>query len=66
MKKIKDRFLLGVVSGLIAAIPGRLLNTAEYHAGLVDVKYGQMVSSLFTEKSKVNTKEGQLLGSIVK
>lgn len=62
MKKIKDRVLLGIVSGLIAAIPGRLLNTAEYSAGLTDAKYSHMAASLFTNKE--NSDLGQLLGSV--
>ena len=64
MRKIKDRLLLGLVSGLIGATPGRLLNAAEYHRGIVDVKYGQMASSLFTGKKRVNTPEGKILGSL--
>ncbi len=62
MKKLKDRVFLGIVSGLIAAIPGRLLNTVEYRHGLVDSKYGQMAASLFTNKE--NSDLGQLLGYI--
>lgn len=64
MKKIKDRLLLGIVSGLIGAIPGRLLNTAEYRKGLVDMKYGQMAANLFTNKALINTPHGKILGSL--
>ncbi len=62
MKKIKDRIFLGIVSGLIGGMPGKLLNTIEYCNGLTDVKYGQMAASLFTSKKRSNL--GQLLGSV--
>ncbi len=65
MKKISDRILLGIVSGIISGIPGRVLNRYEYHKGSTDIKYGQIAASFFLPKSKVNTKEGKLIGYIV-
>lgn len=64
MKKINDRILLGIVCGIISGIPGRLLNNFEYHKGLTDVKYGEILSSLFFPRVKVNTNEGKLIGYI--
>lgn len=61
--RIKDRILLGVISGLVGAIPGRLLNSIEYDLGYVDSKYGQMAASQFINKKKINTPLGKLLGS---
>lgn len=64
MKKINDRVLLGIVSGIIAGIPGRLSNKLQYRKGLTDVKYGQLTASLFLPPHKVNTKQGKLTGYI--
>lgn len=64
MKRISDRILLGIVTGIICGIPGRVVNDLEYHSGLTDIKYGQMASSLFMPKNKVNTKEGIIIASI--
>ncbi|OWZ83021.1 hypothetical protein [Natranaerobius trueperi] len=64
MRKIKDRIILGVVSGIIGGIPGALFNSFEYKKGLVDVKYGQMAASLFTTKDRVNTFSGRTLGKL--
>lgn len=64
MRKIRDRILLGMVTGIICGIPGRVVNDMEYHLRLTDVKYGQMASSLFLPKSKINTPEARIIGSI--
>lgn len=62
MRKIRDRILLGVVSGLLGALPADFLNKIQYNLGLTDRKYNEMASSLFTKKNKSTT--GKILGSI--
>jgi len=64
MLRIKDRIFLGILSGLIGSIPGRLLNAVEYNRGIVDAKYGQMAAGLFINKNKADTPAGKLLGSV--
>lgn len=64
MQKIKDRILLGIFSGLIGSVPGRLLNAVEYDLGLTDSTYGQMAAHQFISKNKINTPDGVLLGSV--
>lgn len=65
MYKIKDRILLGVVAGLIGGIPDRIINALEYNKGLTDLKYGQMVSSFFLPRNKINSREGEIIASLV-
>ncbi len=65
MIKIKDRIILGIISGVLAGIPGRLMNAAEYKFNLTDVKYGQMATNLFLPKKKINTPEGRFIASLV-
>ncbi|KUO49815.1 MAG: hypothetical protein APF76_00800 [Desulfitibacter sp. BRH_c19] len=65
MRKITDRIILGMVSGLIAGIPGRLINSAEYRAGYTDLRYNHLASSLFIPKNKTNSTEGKLLAAFV-
>lgn len=62
MKKIKDRILLGVISGLLGALPADSLNKIEYNLGLTDRKYNEMTSSLVTAKNK--SKTGKILGTL--
>ncbi|MCW3491301.1 hypothetical protein [Dethiobacter alkaliphilus] len=57
--------MLGIVSGVIAGVPGRLINAWQYKKGLTDKKYGQRAASLFLPNGKVNTEEGRVIGSIV-
>lgn len=64
MFKFKDRILLGIATGIICGVPGRMLNTLEYHTRTTDAKYGQMAANLFLPKNLVNTKEGRVIGSI--
>lgn len=64
MRKIKDRIFLGIITGIIAGVPGRLLNAWEHNNGQTDIKYGHMASSLFIPKEKTNTTEGKIIGSI--
>lgn len=62
--KIRDRILLGVITGIAAGIPGRLLNAWEYNKGITDEKYGQMASSLFLPKGRKNSTEAKVIGSL--
>lgn len=65
MLKIKDRIILGIVSGVIASLPGRFINALEYRTGLTDIQYDQMASSLFLPKNKIKTGEAKVTGSII-
>lgn len=63
--KIKDRLLLGVISGVLGSVPGRLLNTFEYHTGLTEAMYGQMAATAFISQKYIDKPQGKLLGSII-
>lgn len=62
MFKIKNHFILGVLSGLPSAFIGGILNSIEYKLGLIDVKYNQIATALFLPKSKKN----EFCGSIIR
>jgi len=64
MIKIKDRILLGVVSGLIGAIPARLANKIEYQKGLTGLRYNRVSASLFTKKNKDTSMAGNTLAAL--
>ena len=51
--KIKDRILLGIVSGLAASMPGRVLNELEFKRGLTDQTYEQAASSIFVKRKQI-------------
>lgn len=62
--KIKDRILLGIVSGLAASIPGRALNELEYKRGLTDQTYEQAASYVFIRRKQIQTLPGKAIGII--
>lgn len=66
MFKIKNRILLGIMSGITAGFIGGSLNASEYKLGLIDLKYTQIASALFLPKRKINTFEGKIIGSSVR
>lgn len=65
MIKIKDRILLGTVSGVLSAYVARLINRFNYNLGLTDIRYNPLAARLFLPKKACKTKEGALFGSIV-
>jgi hypothetical protein len=65
MRKIKDRILLGALSGTIASVAGRILNKFNFKKGLTDIRYNPMAAQLFLSKKKSKSPQGVFLGSIV-
>ncbi len=63
--KIKDRVLLGVVSGILAAIPALSVNIYEHKKGLINMTYPQSAGTLSLKKSKVNTIEGKIMSNVI-
>lgn len=64
MRKIKDSILLGFIAGMVGAIPGRLLNKAEFELGLTDSRYEEMASMLFVNKRDIHKAKGKNVGKI--
>ncbi|WP_425800402.1 hypothetical protein ACHOLT_10580 [Desulfitobacterium sp. Sab5] len=64
MKKISDRIFLGFVSGMLGAIPGRLLNKTEFKLGLTDSRYEEMAAMLFVNKRDITKPKGKNVGRI--
>ena len=62
--KIKDRILLGIVSGLAASMPGRVLNELEFKRGLTDQTYEQTASSIFVKRKQIKTMPGKAIGIV--
>lgn len=62
--KIKDRFALGVIAGMLSYIPRGILNNLEYKYGLIDNTYSQGSATLFISKKDTNTLHGKIIGFI--
>lgn len=62
--KIKDRIQLGVISGILAAVPALLLNIYEHKKGLINMTYPQAAGTLSLRKDKVNTIEGKIMSHV--
>jgi len=65
LQKLKDLIMLGTVSGLLAGLPGRILNEIEFKKGLTDLNYPQMASTLLMEKKDVASGEGVAAGNLL-
>ena len=64
MQKIKDKIFLGFVAGMIGAMPGRILNKAEFELGITDSRYEEMASMLFVTKRDAHKVKGKSVGTI--
>lgn len=62
MLKIKDRVILGIVSGILAGTPDTILNAIEYRMGLTDQKYARMGAKIFLPRKKTGSFYGQATG----
>lgn len=65
MFKIKDRILLGTISGTASAFVGRIINRYSYSKGLTDIRYNPLAARLFLPENKTKNTPSILLGSIV-
>lgn len=52
MKKIDDRIMLGVATGIIGSLPFRFINNLENKLGLTDLRYSERAGSIFTRGKK--------------
>lgn len=53
-----------MVSGLIAAIPGKYINAIESRRGLTDMRYNRLSVNLFTPRNHVDSKNEKVLAAI--
>ncbi|MHB8124612.1 MAG: hypothetical protein ACYDEJ_03045 [Desulfitobacteriaceae bacterium] len=65
MFKIKDRILLGAISGTLSAYVARIINRFNYKKGLTDIRYNPMAAELFLRKKASKSAQGVLLGAII-
>jgi hypothetical protein len=63
--KIKDRIILGAISGILIAWPLRIVNAVEYKLGLIDMRYDHISSALFIPKKQKDTPGAIALGEII-
>ncbi len=65
MFKIKDRILLGTLSGASASFVARIVNRYSHSKGLTDIRYNPLAARLFLPENKIKNTPGILLGAIV-
>ncbi|EEG77900.1 hypothetical protein [Dethiobacter alkaliphilus] len=63
--KIKDRLLLGAISGSAASFAARLLNRYNYAKGYTDIRYNPLAARLFLKEGEIKSTPGIILGEIV-
>ncbi len=65
MKKIKDRIVLGAISGLAVMVPVLIVNTLMHRKGKTDVPYGLSAAKLFLTDKAAQTPGGKMLSFLV-
>lgn len=65
MGKIKDRIILGSISGLLIGIPFQILNAQLHKNKITDISYGLSASKLFLVKNKTKTTGGKALAVLI-
>lgn len=65
MKKIKDRILVGAISGMIVSVPFQIFNALIHKKGITDVSYSYADSKIFLDKSVIKTPGAKVLSSLI-
>ncbi len=64
MRKINDRIILGLLTGIIANIPKTLGNEYLYRRGIDKRRFGDLVAGVFLPSYRVRSKKGTIFGTI--
>jgi len=64
MFRIKDRIVLGLLTGLIGGIPGRITHVLETKKGLTARRVNRIGVSLFTRKKQDTSPSGKALAML--
>jgi len=65
MFKIKDRILLGALSGAASSFVARIINRYSYSKGFTDIRYNPLAARLFLSENEIKNTPGILLGAII-
>jgi len=65
MFKIKDRIILGAISGIVGGKAVRIMNKINYNIGVGDIRYNLMAAELFLPKKDTKKSQANLLGGLV-
>lgn len=65
LKKIKDRIMLGTISGVIASAPLQIFDALIHELGITDVPYGYSASKIFLTKNKTKTPAAKAMSAII-
>jgi len=65
LKKIKDRILVGTISGMVASTPLQITNALLHERGITDVPYGYSASKIFLTKKTIKTPASKALSVLI-
>lgn len=65
MRKIKDRIILGAISGLVMSVPLQVFDALIHELKITDVSYGYSAAKLLLTKDKITTPGGKAISSLV-
>jgi hypothetical protein len=65
MRKIKDRIILGTITGIISSAPLQIIDALIYRHGITDLPFVYLASKIFLTKKKTKTTAGKAISSLV-
>ncbi|MTI85653.1 MAG: hypothetical protein FH756_17585 [Firmicutes bacterium] len=65
MKKIKDRIILGAISGVVTSVPVQIIDALLHERGITDVPYGYSASRIFLAKNKTKSPASKALSALI-
>jgi hypothetical protein len=65
MRKIKDRILLGTITGIISTVPILIFGAFIHKYGITDVPFVYSASRIFLTKKKTKTLAGKVISTII-
>ena len=65
MRKIKDRIILGAITGLIVSPPFQIIDALIHKRGITDVPYGYSASKIFLTKKATKTPASKVMSVVI-
>jgi len=65
MKKIKDRILLGAITGALVSAPQQVIDIWMDRRGITDVAYGPTAAKIFLTKKQTKTPGGRVISAVI-
>ncbi len=65
MRKVKDRILLGAITGTLVSVPLQICDVWLDMRGITDVNYGPNAARIFLTKKKAKSPGGRIISAVI-